>query len=164
MVTRAELQTVEQEAKARWKGLLALAAMLRCRGFKIERGAELSQLPSAHVPCVVILGRNHEASSLCATLEAHGIDAGTVRTLEEAAALTQKEGVRLIVVDESFVDSASACWQLRQQRIVLIVLLGASPEKEGWETAANVEADAYLGKQMSLAEQAARIKAMLRRH
>ncbi len=164
MVTGVELQTVEQEAKARWKGLLALAATLRCRGLKTERSVKLSQPSSTHVPCVVILGRKDEASNLCATLGAQGIDAETVRTLEEAAALTQKEGVRLIAVDESFVDSASACWQLRQHRIVLIVLLGASPEKEGWETAANVEADAYLGKQMSLAEQAARIKAMLRRH
>ncbi len=164
MVTKAELQTVEQEAKTRWKGLLALAATLRCRGLKAEQGAELSQPPSEHIPCVVILGRNHEASNLLATLEAQGIDAGTVRTLEEAAALTRKEGVRLIVVDESFVDTASACWRLRQHRTVPIVLLGASPEKEGWETAANVEADAYLGKRMSLAEQAARIKAMLRRH
>ncbi len=164
MVTRIELQTVEQEAKARWKGLLVLAATLRCRGLKTERSVELSQPPTTHVPCVVILGRNHEASNLCAVLEAQGIDAGTARTLEEATALTQKEGVRLIVVDESFVDTASACWQLRQYRVVPIVLLGASPEKEGWETAANVEADAYLGKRMSLAEQAARIKAMLRRH
>ncbi len=164
MVTRGELQTVAQETKARWKGLLALAATLCRRGLKTERGVELPQPPSTHVPCVVILGRNHEASNLRATLEAQGIDAGTVRTLEEAAALTQKEGVRLIVVDESFIDTASACWQLRQHRTVPIVLLGASPEKEGWVTAANVEADAYLGKQMSLAEQAARIKAMLRRH
>ncbi len=164
MVTRIELQTVEQEAKARWKGLLVLAATLRCRGLKTERSVELSQPPTTHVPCVVILGRNHEASNLCAVLEAQGIDAGTARTLEEATALTQKEGVRLIVVDESFISSASTCWQLRRQRIIPIVLLGASSEEEGWERATTVEADAYLSKGTSLAEQVARIKAMLRRY
>jgi DNA-binding response OmpR family regulator len=162
MVTRSELQSLGQEVKSQWKGLLALATMLHSR-LKIE-GTVKPHPEGTQVPSVVILGRNYEASNLRATLEAEGIDAGTVRTLEEAAALTQKEGVRLVVVDESFVDSASACWQLRQQRIVPIVLLGASPENEGWMMAANVEADAYLGKQTRLAEQVARIKAMLRRH
>ncbi len=164
MITRAELQTMEEETKARWKGLLILVAMLRRRGLKTERTVELLEPPSRRVPCVVILGRNHEASNLCAALEAQGIDAGIARTLEEAAALTQKDGVRLVVADESFTDSASACWQLRRHRIIPIVLLGTSQEEEGWKMAVNIEADAYLRKQVSVGEQVARIKAMLRRY
>lgn len=163
MVTRAELQTVAQEAEARWKGLLALAIVLRSK-HKTEGTAEFRHPQATQVSSVVILGPNVEATNLCGALEAQGIDAEVAQTLEEAAALIEKDKVRLAVVDESFISSASTCWQLRRQRIIPIVLLGASSEEEGWERAATVEADAYLSKGTSLAEQVARIKAMLRRY
>lgn len=163
MVTRIELQTVEQEVKSQWKGLLALAIVLRSKR-KTEGTAKLWQPQATQVSSVVILSPNVEATNLCRALEAQGIDAEVAQTLEEAAARIQEDKVRLAVVDESFVDSASACWQLRRQRIIPIVLLGASSEEQGWERVATVEADAYLSKRASLAEQVARIKAMLRRY
>jgi len=163
MVTGSELQTAEQEVKSQWEGLLALAIMLRSR-LKTEGTAKPWHARSTQVPSVVILGSNYEATNLCAALEAQGVNAEIAQTLEVAAALTQKDGVRLVLVDESFISGASTCWQLRQHRIIPVVLLGTSREEEGWDMAANVEADAYLRKQMSLAEQVARIKAMLRRY
>ncbi len=163
MVTRVELQAVEQEAKAQWKGLLALAIVLRSE-HKTEGTAQFWHPQATQVSSVVILSPNSEATNLCDALEAQGINAKVAHTLEEATALTQKDKVRLAVVDESFIRSASTCWQLRRQEIIPIVLLGASSEEEGWERATTVEADAYLSKGMSLAEQVARIKAMLRRY
>ncbi len=163
MVTRSELQSVGQEVQSQWKGLLALAVVLHSR-LKAEGTVKPQYLQSTQVPPVVILGRKYEATNLCAALETQGINAEIAQTLEEAAALTQKDGVRLVVADESFTDSASACWQLRRHRIIPIVLLGTSQEEEGWKMAVNIEADAYLRKQVSVGEQVARIKAMLRRY
>ncbi len=163
MVTRSELHSVGQEVKSRWKGILALAMLLRSR-VKTEGAAKPRHPQSTQVPSVVILGRKHEATNLCTALETQDINAEIAQTLEEAAALAQKDGVRLAVVDESFISDASTCSQLCQHRIIPIVLLGTSQEEEGWKMAANVEADAYLRKQMSVGEQVARIKAMLRRY
>lgn len=156
MITRSQLNTLEQEMKSRWKGILTLVGVLRYPGFMTE--PERTQTPS-----VLLLANNHEADNLCSALEAQGIVALTVGTLEEAAALAANEKVKVVVADESFVDSASACWELRKYRIVPIAVIGASPEREGWDKVVNLEADAYLPKSMSLAEQVARIKALLRR-
>ena len=66
-------------------------------------------------------------------------------------------------MDEVFIDSASDCWELRKHRILPIAVIGGSPESEGWDKVINFEADAYLPKYMSLAEQVARIGALIRR-
>ena len=114
-------------------------------------------------PSVVLWGDGYEVASLCAELEIQGIKARAVSTQGEAAALSEMEGIQLVVVDETFFNSASKGWQLRQHHIIPIVLWGSKHDKEGWEKASELEADAYLSKSTPLTEQVARIKAILRR-
>jgi CheY-like chemotaxis protein len=166
MITRDELKSLEEETKSRWKACLALVIMLRYRELAREpRGVVRSSGPdNDRAPLVVVLGDGCENASLCAALESQGVKARTADLLEEASALTEMEGVRLVVVDETFFDSASVGWQLRHHRTIPIVLLGSSRDKEGWEKACELEADAYLSKSMTQAERVARIKAILRRY
>jgi len=157
MITRSQLNTLEREMKSRWKGILTLVGVLRYPGFMTE--PERNQPPP-----VLLLTNNHEMDNLRSALEAQGIVARMVEVLEEATVLIANENVQVVVVDEVFVDSASACWELRKGRIVPVAVMGSSPEREGWDKVVNLEADAYLPKSMSLAEQVARIKALLRRY
>ena len=157
MITKSQLNALEQEMKSQWKGVLTLVGVLRYPGF-------MSEPERIQTPSVLLLANNHEADNLCSALEARGIVARTVEVLEEATALIANENVQVVVVDEVFVDSASACWELRKDRIVPVAVTGSSPEREGWDKVVNLEADAYLPKSMSLAEQVARIKALLRRY
>ena len=158
MITKGELKTVEQETRLGWLGLLALTA--RAYRFHFVTEGKKTLAP----PAVVLLLTNpDEATSLCDAIQAAGIAAEMVRSPQEASALTADENVRLLVVDEGFVKTASDCWQFRKDRILPIAVIGSNREREGWERVVSLEADAYLSKGMSLAEQVARIKALLRR-
>lgn len=157
MIAKGELKIAEQEARARWTGLLALSLTLR--RLRTRNGPGQSQIPSV----VLLLANNDEAANLRATLQADGISTQIAGTLEEGIALTADENAKLLVVEEIFIKSASDCWQFRKDRVFPVVVMGTSPEREGWDKAVNFEADAYLPKYMSLAEQVARIKAVLRR-
>lgn len=158
MITRDELKTVEQETKTGWKGILALTAVVR-------HSASMTDQRVVQTPPVLFLvnGDDHEMVDLSSALESHGIATGVAKTLEEAATLIANDSVRIVVVDEVFVASASDCWKLRRHKVLPVVLMGSKPEREGWDKAVNLEADAYLPKLMSRAEQVARIKALLRR-
>jgi len=125
--------------------------------------ARRSDLHIEPVPQVVILGQAREAADLSSTLRAHGVEAYPVSNIEEAAGLARVESVRLALVDESFFDSASVGWRLRQDRIIPVILLGNGREREGWGKAIALEADGYIGKSTPQAEQVARIKAIMRR-
>ncbi len=158
VVTRAELQTVEQETRLCWLGLLALTAKAYRFHFVIE------DKKTANPAVVLLLDDPDEAANLRDAIRGAGIAAETVGNSQEASALTANENVRLLVVDEGFVKTASDCWEFRKDRILPVVVIGDSREREGWERVMTVEADAYLSKGTSLAEQVARIKAMLRRY
>ena len=54
-------------------------------------------------------------------------------------------------------------WRFRKDRVLPVAVIGSSPEREGWDRVVQLDADAYLSKDMSRAEQVARIKALLRR-
>ncbi|HEX76960.1 MAG TPA: response regulator transcription factor [Dehalococcoidia bacterium] len=168
MIARNELQAMEEEIKYRLKACLALAAALRFPELATELRAAVAARASAPEeepsPSVVVLGSGPEATNLCTAFQQQGIKVGVVGGLNEAVALTEKKEVRLVVVDEAFIDSSSTCWQLRQHKTLPIVLLGARHDKEGWERAFELEADAYLSKSKGLAEQVARVKAILRRY
>jgi len=178
MVTKGELKALEQKIEYQWKLYLAQAMQFRWKVY-LTQARELSYLDLAtrarttgrssqpdkeQTPSVVLLGDASETAALSAALDAQGLEARTASSLEEAITLTQTGSVRLIVVDETFLNSASVCQQLREHRTIPIVLLGSSRDKEGWDRACELDADAYLGKSMSQAEQAARIKAILRRY
>lgn len=165
MITRNELEQLKQEIILQWQVSLGLATELWNRnGTANSIGTARASHPHIeHVPQVIVLGSGYEATNLCSTLRTHGVEAHPVSSLEEAASLTKVEGVRLAVVDESFFESSSVGWKLRQDRIIPIILLGNDRDREGWEKAFALEADAFLSKSMSQAEQIARIKAVLRR-
>lgn len=111
---------------------------------------------------VVVLSGGPDSASLCAALEAKGIKAVVVGTLDKVPVLVQEGSVRLIVADEALFDSPSVGWELRQQRMIPIALYGGSANGAGWKKAFEMEADAYLSKSITLAEQVARVKALLR--
>ncbi|MDO9579426.1 MAG: hypothetical protein Q7J06_02500 [Bacteroidales bacterium] len=159
MITKGELKTVEQETRLGWLGLLALTAKAYRFHFVTEGKKTLAP------PVVVLLLANpDEAAGLCEAIQATGVSAGIAKNSQEACMLTADEKVKVFVVDEAFVKSASDCWQFRKDRILPIAVIGSSREREGWERVVNIEADGYLSKGTSLSEQAARIKAMLRRY
>lgn len=157
MVTKSELKIVEHETRLGWLKLLALTA-------KAYRFHLVEDKKTANPAVVLLLDDLDEAAGLRDAIRGAGITAETVGNSQEASALTANENVRLLVVDEGFVKNASDCWQFRKDRILPVVVIGSSREREGWERATTVEADAYLSKGTSLAEQVARIKAMLRRY
>ena len=157
MITKGELKTVEQETRLGWLGLLALTA----KAYRFHFVTEDKKIANPAV--VLLLDDPDEAANLRDAIRGAGIAAETVGNSQEASALTANENVRLFVVDEGFVKTASDCWQFRKDRILPIAVIGSNREREGWERVVSLEADAYLSKGMSLAEQVARIKALLRR-
>jgi hypothetical protein len=163
MITKGELKVVEQETRLCWLGLLALTA--RANGFRIvSHGQSVSVQPAKGLPTVLVLLANpDESASLCEAIRGADIPAGIAKSPQEASTLTADENVKLFVVDEAFVKRPSDCWQFRKSRVLPVAVIGSAPEREGWDRVVNLEADAYLSKSMSLAEQVARIKALLRR-
>ena len=115
-------------------------------------------------PAVVLLLANpEEATSLAEAIQADGIAARTVSSPQEACALTADENVRVCVVDEGFIKTSTDTWRFRKGRVFPVAVIGSSTEREGWDRVVQLDADAYLSKGMSRAEQVARIKALLRR-
>lgn len=190
MITKGELKTLEQETRLRWLGLLVLAVKVyRFRSVtepgspegrligNILQGTEdlqtrlagppaLAQTEDkkAPTPTVVLFMANpEEANNLAEAIQADGIAAVTVSSLQEASALCADENVRVCVVDEGFIKTNTDTWRFRKNRVLPVAVIGSRPEREGWDKVVQFDADAYLSKGMSRAEQVARIKALLRR-
>ncbi len=190
VITKGELKTLEQETRLCWLGLLALTVKARRFHFVEEpsspedglirnitqetedlrpRLTDLPALPQTEdkktpTPAVVLLMVNpEEATSLAEAIQADGIAAGTVSSPQEAYALTADENVRVFVVDEGFIKTATDTWRFRKDKVIPVAVIGSSPDREGWDRVVQLDADAYLSKSTSRAEQVARIKALLRR-
>ncbi len=115
-------------------------------------------------PAVVLLLTNaEEATSLAEAIQADGIVPRTVSSPQEAYALTADENVRVFVVDEGFIKTTTDTWRFRKDKVIPVAVIGSSPEREGWDRVVQLDADAYLSKGISRAEQVARIKALFRR-
>lgn len=188
MITKGELKTLEQETRLGWLGLLALTVKANRFRFVKEPGSAEDGLlrnilqgtedrrprltglvaqtedKKTPTPAVALLLANpEEATSLAEAIQADGIAAGTVSSPQEAYALTADENVRVFVVDESFIKTNTDTWRFRKDRVLPVAVIGSSPEREGWDRVVQLDADAYLSRGMSRAEQVARIKALLRR-
>ena len=190
MITKGELKTLEQETRLCWSGLLALTVKTHRSRFVKEPGSPenvlirnilqgtkdlrpgLTDLPAqtqtedkkTPTPAVVLLLTSpEEATNLAEAIQAAGITAGTVKNPQEAYALSADENAKVFVVDESFIKTSTDTWRFRKDRVLPVAVIGSSPEREGWDRVVQLDADAYLSKDMSRAEQVARIKALLRR-
>lgn len=190
MVTKGELRTLEQETRLSWLGLLVLAVKLYRFRFVKEPGSPEGGLigdilqgtedlrprvtgkralvqtedKKATTPTVVLLLANpEEATSLAEAIQTDGIAAITVGSPEEASALCADENVKVCVVEEGFIKTNTDTWRFRKNRVIPVAVIGSCPEREGWDRVVRLDADAYLSKGISRAEQVARIKALLRR-
>ncbi len=135
MVTKSELKIVEHETRLGWLKLLALTA----KAYRFHLVTEDKK--TANPAVVLLLDDPDEAANLGDAIREAGIAVETVGNSQEASALTANENVRLLVVDDGFVKTASDCWQFRKDRILPVVVIGSSREREGWDRATTVEAD-----------------------
>ena len=69
----------------------------------------------------------------------------------------------LIILDQFHVKASLEGEQLRHA-LMALVMAGHRPNAEGWQRARDLEADGYLSKSMSVADQVVRLRAMLRRY
>lgn len=158
MITRSELETWHRDTAANWKVILTLAALLQ-----VDHTEPANKVGSV-ASTVLIIGNEVEVSHLRAALEEGDVRAETATHMAEAMETLSSYDFHLVIIDESYLDSSSSCWKLRRGKNTLIILMGSNPDKEGWERAVNLEADAYLPKCLGRAEKVARVKAILRRY
>jgi CheY-like chemotaxis protein len=98
-------------------------------------------------------------------MQQSGLDAVGMSGCLDGLVHLDKNKDKVIIVDDELSDVSGyeACLKVRQQREVLIVLLGTLPESDAWARVEELGFDLYLRKPVSPRELLARIKAMLRR-
>lgn len=112
---------------------------------------------------VLIVGSEPELATLGTALTAAGIRAGVVSSLEDVA-WDPPQALRLLILDEVLAEShCQEIGKLPWTLSAALVLFGWSPSELGWATVAVCGAYAYLEKASSVAEQVARVRALLRR-
>ena len=102
---------------------------------------------------------------IVSALAKEGFEAVINGSSEEALSKLDELRPQLIVLGEGLpIDSFEACYQLRRQVDVPILMVGAVPSERAWIRAVEVEADFYLVKPFSYLELVARVKALIRRY
>ena len=93
---------------------------------------------------------------------------GVVGVTDHSEALRKLEGFKpsLAIMDDdlSTIEDLEVYFQLHQVLRVPVVMLGYSPDSEGWAKVNEIEADLYVRKPVGYQELVARIKAILRRY